>query len=146
MSVVLLSNVGVGRLPRGGLVITGKETARWCVLPDWRQSETLRNHHFTLSLVCWCCTDAGCVFPESEARPSAGSLLPLHRRQRSAEHARAGSHSTRAPQHRLVLLLAWVISPNQLTGCLRKTLPGLGCDGDLKPGLEPVIYVDLSCS
>lgn len=62
VSVVLLSRVGAGRLPRGGLVITGKETARWYVFPDWRQSETLRNPHLKLSLVCWRCTDAGCGF------------------------------------------------------------------------------------
>lgn len=95
----------------------GKETACWCVFPDWRQSETLRNHHFTLSLACWHCTDAGCVFPVSKAGLSARSLMPLH--QCSAEHAPA--HTAHVPpQHRLVLLLVWVISPNQLTRCLHK--------------------------
>jgi len=90
----------------------GKGTARWCVIPE---PETLRNHRFVLSLARWRCAGTGCVFPVSEARPSAG------------------------PRHRLVLLLARVCSPIQLKGCL-------GCDGDLKAGLEHVIYVDFSCS
>lgn len=97
MSVVLLSRVGAGRLPRGGLVITGKETARWYVFPDWRQSETLRNPHLKISLVCWRCTDAGCgfFFPLSEARPSAGSLPSLHPRWCSAKRVLA--HTAHVP-------------------------------------------------
>lgn len=110
----LLSRVGAGGLLRGGLVIAGKESARWSILPDWRWSETLRTTSLPLALCAGIAVMRGvfsqCPRPDRELGP----CCPC-------------TDAECPPRHPSVLLLAWVIS---LGACPNSAV--LGVHGDPK--------------